>query len=427
MPVGNSRESMRSHHKGLSVAIKVQCNNCEKILKAPDSAGGQATKCPQCGATIQIPDARPTPKGGADDGESEDSGAGYKIGAVVVTKKVAERCWSCSIPVSPTDIDCPECGAGLKSGKSRKPPATRKKKRKKKVVEKDDWRESLFGAFRYAFVAVLRGNGWQCCLWCAAVMLVLTIVPGIVGLLLMCIPFAGPLLYVGLVLVLAGAAPAGILSRNMEISSRYGARREMTGWEMSPTDEMIPSSIELVKANLVLSLLPLIFAGFVATSLGSFSTMSFGPSPGLGSVTTIATGLAYILVALACSFCAPMCIMLLGAGSVDAAIYPPNVFKVLTRTFAEYLAFYFYIGLLAVVTYVLGYVLAALVFLLVGATSIAGVWDSGGVMTMTVFALAALSALYVVCLVATYFSAMVGWSMGIFIHRNYEHFEAIRE
>jgi hypothetical protein len=31
-----------------------------------------------------------------------------------------------------------------------------------------------------------------------------------------------------------------------------------------------------------------------------------------------------------------------------------------------------------------------------------------------------------ISLVSTYFSAVVGWTMGIFIHRNYEHFDAIR-
>jgi hypothetical protein len=406
------------------VTIKIRCDNCKKGMKAPDAAAGMTVKCPRCGAGIPIPAA-----GAAGNGENEADDSPHKIGEVTATKKAGNRCWYCYVEVSPGDIDCPECGAALKAVKRRKPPIVGKKKRKKrkaKAEEEDDWRESLFGAFAYAFPAVLRGKGWQCCLWCTGVMAAAPIVPAFVGLFLICIPFIGPILYLCMMFVLISAAPAGILSRNMEIASRYGVREQMQHWEMSLTGEMIPSSIELLKANLILGVLPLMIAGFFAVAFGGFTTtFSLESVQIVGQIGGLLTGLLYAGVALACSFCGPMCIMLLGVYDVANAIYPPNVFRVLVRTFPQYLAFYFYIVLLVVATYIVAAILAAIVLLVFG--SVAAVWDSSGGFTIALAILAVLASLCVVCVVATYFAAVVGWSMGVFIHRNYEHFEAVRE
>jgi predicted RNA-binding Zn-ribbon protein involved in translation (DUF1610 family) len=38
------------------MSISVNCDECGKTLKAPDSAAGQKAKCPQCGATVKIPE-----------------------------------------------------------------------------------------------------------------------------------------------------------------------------------------------------------------------------------------------------------------------------------------------------------------------------------------------------------------------------------
>jgi predicted RNA-binding Zn-ribbon protein involved in translation (DUF1610 family) len=134
--------------KDVEVAIKIYCDNCEKSLNAPDEAAGKRMKCPGCGTGIRVPAA------GA---ESEDEDSPLQLGKVSAKRKARNRCWSCSIEVSPKDVDCPECGASLKKGKSNKPPVTVRRKRKKKKRReeaRDNWRESLFGAFAFAFVAV---------------------------------------------------------------------------------------------------------------------------------------------------------------------------------------------------------------------------------------------------------------------------------
>ena len=251
----------------------------------------------------------------------------------------------------------------------------------------------------------------------------MTALPIIVGLLLMCIPFFGPPLYLCMMFIIIFAAPAGILSRNMEVASRYGARETVQHWEMSLTGEMIPSSIELLKATSVLVLLPLFIAGIFASTFGGFTSASVGSIQAIDQVGAILTGLLYLGFLSACTFCGPMCIMLLGTGDTSTAVYPPNVFKMLIRTFPQYLAFYFYIVLAAVATYIVSALLAVVVFVVFG--SAATVWDSGGTITIFLFSLAILASMFVVYVIATYFSAIVGWSMGIFIHRNYEHFEAI--
>jgi hypothetical protein len=345
---------------------------------------------------------------------------------VPATKQSRKRCWSCNIEISPRDVECPDCGVGLNSAKRRRPSITEKKKRKKKKAReeaRDNWRESLFGAFAYAFPAVLRDKGWLLCLWCAGVMTAAPIIPAVIGLLLFCIPFFGGLLYLCFMFVIIVAAPAGILSRNMEVASRFGARDTVQHWEMSLKDEMIPSSIELLKANLFLGLLPLLAAGIFATVFGSFTATALGSVQVVGQIGAWLTGLLYVGVALACTFCGPMCIMLLGAGDSSSAFYPPSVFKMLFRTLPQYLAFYAYIVLLVVGTFVLAFALGTLVVLAFG--SVASVWDRGGMFSIMMMIMASLGSMFVVCLVATYFSAIVGWSMGIFIHRNYEHFEAI--
>ncbi|MBT6487020.1 MAG: hypothetical protein HOL01_06825 [Planctomycetaceae bacterium] len=401
------------------MAITIYCDNCEKSLNAPDAAAGKRMKCPGCGMGIRVPAA---------DAENEDDDSPLLVGKVSAKQKTRKRCWSCSIEVSANDIDCPECGASLKKRKSNKPPVTvrrQRKKKKRKEEARDNWRESLFGAFAYAFVAVLRDKGWMCCLWGAGVMTALPIIPSIVGLLLMCIPIFGPPLYLIMMFIITFAAPAGILSRNMEVASRYGVRETVQHWEMSLTGEMIPSSIELLKATSVLVLLPLFIAGIFAAVFGSFTSMTMESFEAIDQVRLVLTGLLFLGFLSVCAFCGPMCIMLLGTGDTSTALYPPNVFRMLIRTFPQYLAFYFYIVLGAVATYIVSALLAVVVFVVFG--SAGTVWDSGGTITVCLFTLAILASMFVACTVATYFSAIVGWSMGIFIHRNYEHFEAITE
>ena len=41
--------------------IAVTCGGCGKRLKVPDSAAGKRGKCPQCGATVPIPEAEIEP------------------------------------------------------------------------------------------------------------------------------------------------------------------------------------------------------------------------------------------------------------------------------------------------------------------------------------------------------------------------------
>ena len=398
------------------MTIPVRCGKCERSLRAPDKAAGKTLKCPDCGTDVEIPATKPDSKGA------------YSLKDVTQGVPTPTRCWECNAEVQTNDLDCPECGASLKTTTALQPPVVTRKKRRKKTRQDEaanKWRESPSGAFAYAFLAVLRGKGWICCLWCAAMMTVLPIIPAFVGLPLICIPIIGAMLYFAIMFIIIAAAPAGLLSRNMEVASRNGAREEIEHWEMSLFDEMIPASIELLKANAVLGLLPLVIAGVFASMFGAFTSFTPGSLETIGEVGSVLTGLMYLGIALACSFCGPMCIMLLGAAGIEDAVYPPNVFKVIRSTFPQYVAFYCYIVVLAVTTYIVATVLAAIVLMIFG--SVATAWESGGALSNTLFVLACAVAWSVVCLFMTYFSAVVGWSMGIFVFRNYEHFEVVTD
>src|SRR5437870_3865676 len=40
--------------------IRFACPNCEKVYTVPESAGGKAATCKECGTRFQIPDAAPS-------------------------------------------------------------------------------------------------------------------------------------------------------------------------------------------------------------------------------------------------------------------------------------------------------------------------------------------------------------------------------
>jgi hypothetical protein len=239
----------------------------------------------------------------------------------------------------------------LKTVKRRRKADSAKRTTKRKAVEaEDDWLGTLFGSFLFAFVAVLRKDGWKCWLHCWGVMTALPIVTFIFGFVLVCVPFFGPIILSFLLIITASAAPAGLISRNVELASRYGVNKKMQNWQMEILGEMVPSSIEFVKAASVMVFLPVIAVLVVTFLWGGLAGFAVAGGHGdaneiMGAVHPQATVVwAYIGTVFLAMIFAPMCIMLLATGDAVHAIYPPNVFKVAIRVPGQYLAFYCYIN-----------------------------------------------------------------------------------
>ncbi len=115
--------------------ISFSCSKCGKKLKAPDSAAGKSSKCPQCGSSVTCPepvyDAELVePPGGVDPYGDLDSDKPYAVATPASSAAPASEtdgrrpCPMCGEMIVATAAKCRFCGevfdATLKKAKSKK-------------------------------------------------------------------------------------------------------------------------------------------------------------------------------------------------------------------------------------------------------------------------------------------------------------------
>ncbi len=126
--------------------VKVRCSGCQKVLNAPDKARGKAIKCPSCETPIRVP-AGGRGGGGAQKKKKPARSARKPKQVDVLDRldldaaedKSVQLCPKCGTEMYEDEVDCPECGFNLDSGR------VKKKTKKEKEIEKfyaTAWKDS---------------------------------------------------------------------------------------------------------------------------------------------------------------------------------------------------------------------------------------------------------------------------------------------
>ncbi|MDR3636857.1 MAG: hypothetical protein P4L84_23835 [Isosphaeraceae bacterium] len=144
--------------------ISFSCKFCGKRLKAPDSAAGKTSKCPQCGKPVTCPepvyDAEPVAEqpdmpeilDDVDPYSDLDDGTPYGVSGPAEPDESAERrrpCPMCGEMILASAAKCRFCGEVFDDG-LKKAGAKKKKKKKKSYSSEDsdltatDWLLAIF-------------------------------------------------------------------------------------------------------------------------------------------------------------------------------------------------------------------------------------------------------------------------------------------
>ena len=107
--------------------VRMRCPECEKVLNVPDKARGRSIKCPQCEFRIKVPAGkggagkrpagqrpkkRPQRSAADEDGDIFDN-----LDLRQAEDRHVQLCPKCAAEVDEDDIECPECGVDLETGK----------------------------------------------------------------------------------------------------------------------------------------------------------------------------------------------------------------------------------------------------------------------------------------------------------------------
>ena len=133
--------------------ISFTCEFCGKRLKAPDSAAGKTSKCPQCGKPVTCPepvyDAEPVVEkpdvpeilDDIDPYSDLDDGTPYGVSGPAEPEESEERrrpCPMCGEMILASAAKCRFCGEVFDEGLKKAQLKKKKKKKKKKSYDPDD-------------------------------------------------------------------------------------------------------------------------------------------------------------------------------------------------------------------------------------------------------------------------------------------------
>ncbi len=356
---------------------------------------------------------------GAEEAESEGGEAPVELGPgqiISVRESSAPRgaapgpaaagrtkvCPSCGRVVTEAVAACPECGAPLEAGEvpgeaERRAPS---------------WAGSFFGAFLYAYPAVLAGDGWQAWLKYAVIGAFLPILSIMIGALT-CIGLCAA--YPFAIAVLFGSILGGMyLYMGQAAANGAEPLREV---RPAIINDMIVPFLLIAGSSIVLVIAPIFAAGFVANAVGAVpfdevvnSLKGGGESLGFSQILRLlmASG---VLVAgfLFGLFCFPMVVMLLGASQkVTTSLNPVNVFRAIFKAPGPYLALWaFFMFNILITPFLLSLAQGAL--RPVREDFIGGLFIN-----------------FVTMAIAIFMASATGWRMGIFLHRNASVFDHVR-
>jgi len=94
--------------------FKIRCGRCKNVFTGKEELAGQEGKCPQCGARLQIPAARPKPSPPATTGAASTSSADLVASGEPLHSLSEEEGDEKSPPLEkPADSACPNCHAEM--------------------------------------------------------------------------------------------------------------------------------------------------------------------------------------------------------------------------------------------------------------------------------------------------------------------------
>jgi hypothetical protein len=310
--------------------------------------------------------------------------------------------------------NCPECGAIL-AAKEEAPGTLRERRRKSREAAGAGpaWANTYAGAFGYAYAAVFAGEGWQA--W-SRYMLV-GMVASVLAPLLCCLYPVG--------LLIAYGSIFGAMYQYMGYAATEGAR-PMQRVSPSIISDMLIPAVQIVGASLLLVLLPLVGSVLATLALQNVDLAALEDKlkPGGGvqvaSIANLVVNSAIIIGALVFSiFCFPMIVMLLGASrgvsglgdifrSMAVGLNPVAVFRGIFKAPLEYAG--------VVVFFAVNTVLAPVAVILAMSAATTTLGDF----------VASLLQLAIFFGTLVYMAGVVGWRMGMFLHKRPEVFSHVK-
>ncbi len=157
------------------MAVKVRCQECEKVLNVPDAARGKSVKCPGCNAKVSVPgektSAKPAakPKAKAKAGDSEHSLKTLDLrNAEDFDARICPKCGYDMGHLDEESTECPKCGTDIETG------GLGEKARKKalKGPDPDKFFETMWGG-QWKFVFKHQSLAWRTVLyvWLASMLM----------------------------------------------------------------------------------------------------------------------------------------------------------------------------------------------------------------------------------------------------------------
>ena len=140
--------------------VKVQCQSCDKVLKAPDKARGRTLKCPDCAAPIRIPSGKTkAPAAVGSSRASRQPSEDELLGNIDLSRaedRATKICPKCAVEITEDVIECPECGVNIETGQLSE---RQRRKRERKGPDPNEywskvWREPTKFVKAYTSFAV---------------------------------------------------------------------------------------------------------------------------------------------------------------------------------------------------------------------------------------------------------------------------------
>jgi len=356
---------------------------------APPPPAPKPSGAPKAAGT---PKAPPAPKA-----------AGALKAAAPAAMPQTRICAKCGTILTAETEKCPDCGSAFGGGAA-----------KRGTSYAPAWAESFWGAFGYAYIAVLTRGAWRA--WLQYLVAGVGAPMLILGLLM--VPIIGCcacLALPGAIVVMIAACVGGMYY--------YMAHAAANGFEPIPEPkvsvwhDMLMPLFLIVAANLVLGIIPNVISfALVRSTLNITQDGLKGPADLAKLGAAIAGQGAVLLTMLISFFCFPMVVMLLGASqSVSKSLNPVNVFKAVAKNPLHYVGLW--------VFYMFNALLAPVLMVLLMVTVLVGVSLSG----MALFAFLAIELVVGGCgAIGVYLFAVNGWRMGMFLNRNPKVFEHVR-